>query len=55
MVKMPYHMDEGEEVQHFTVQFFEKDDGSCPVESFLDSLDDKVAAKAYGMIELLEE
>ncbi len=40
---------------YFTVQFFEKDDGSCPVEDFLDSLDDKMAAKACGMIELLEE
>ncbi len=55
MVKMPYHRGEGVAMIYFTVQFFEKDDGSCPVEDFLDSLDDKMAAKAYGMIELLEE
>lgn len=55
MVKMPYYIGEGVEMQNFTVQFFEKDDGSCPVEQFLDSLDNKMAAKAYGMIELLEE
>ena len=42
-------------MQNFTVQFFEQDDGSCPVEEFLDSLDNKMAAKAYGMIGLLEE
>lgn len=55
MVKIPYYIDEGVAMLNFTVQFFEKDDGSCPVEDFLDSLDDKMAAKAYGMIELLEE
>lgn len=55
MVKIPYYIDEGVAMLNFAVQFFEKDDGSCLVEDFLDSLDDKMAAKAYGMIELLEE
>ncbi len=55
MVKMPYYVSEGVVMQNFTVQFFEQDDGSCPVEEFLDSLDNKMAAKVYGMIELLEE
>ena len=55
MAKIPYYIHEGVAMLKFTVQFFEKDDGSCPVEDFLDSLDDKMAAKAYGMIELLEE
>lgn len=41
--------------ENFFVEFFETDSGSCPVEDFLDALDDKTAAKVYGMIGLLEE
>ena len=55
MANIPYYNGEGVEMRNFMVQFFEQDDGSCPVEEFLDSLDNKMAAKAYGMIELLEE
>lgn len=41
--------------EKFNVLLYEKDNGDCPVQDFLDSLDDKMAAKVYGMIELLEE
>lgn len=40
---------------NYDVQFYETQNGDCPVEDFLQSLDDKMAAKMYGMIELLEE
>ena len=35
MVKIPYYIYEGVAMLNFKVQFFEKDDGSCPVEDFL--------------------
>ncbi len=39
----------------YDVLLYEKPNGDCPVQDFLDSLDNKMAAKMYGMIELLEE
>ena len=39
----------------FEVVFFEKADGSCPAEEFLLSLDVKMRAKFYRLLELLEE
>lgn len=39
----------------FDVMLYETSNGDCPVQDFLDSLDDKMAAKMYGMIKLLEE
>ena len=39
----------------FEVIFYEKDDGDCPVENFLLSLDTKMKAKMVGLLELLEE
>lgn len=39
----------------FNVIYFEIDGKQCPVQEFLDSLNDKMAAKMYGMISLLEE
>lgn len=39
----------------FTVVYFEIDDSKCPVQEFLDSLSNKMSAKMYGMISLLEE
>ena len=39
----------------YDVLLYEKSNGTCPVQEFLDSLDNKMAAKMYGMIELLEE
>lgn len=39
----------------FEVLFYEKDNGECPVEEFIDSLDRKMRAKIVGLLELLEE
>ena len=41
------------EQDNFEIEFFEKDDATCPVQEFLDSLDDKMAAKVYGMMDVL--
>ena len=39
----------------FHVEFYETEDGKHPVEEFLDSLDDRMAAKMIGLMDLLEE
>ena len=39
----------------FQLEFYETEDGKKPVEEFLDSLDNKMAAKLISMMELLEE
>jgi phage-related protein len=39
----------------FEVIFYEKENGECPVEEFLNSLDIKMRAKMVGLIELLQE
>ena len=39
----------------FEVIFYEKSDGDCPVEEFIESLDVKMRAKIVGLLELLEE
>ncbi|MDR1015743.1 MAG: type II toxin-antitoxin system RelE/ParE family toxin [Coriobacteriales bacterium] len=39
----------------FELDFYTLDDGSKPVEVFLDSLDDKIRAKAVQELSLLEE
>lgn len=39
----------------FEVLFFEKEDGSCPVEEFLSSLDKKMRTKLLKEIDLLQE
>lgn len=41
-------------MQGFEVNFFRKEDGSCPVEEFLSSLDAKMRAKILMVISLLE-
>ena len=38
----------------FQVEFYETQDGKKPVADFLDSLDDKMAAKLISLMELLE-
>ena len=44
----------GEEIlERFEIDFFKKDDGTCPVVDFLDSLDVKMLAKVLRTIELL--
>lgn len=44
----------GECVQKFEIDFYRKEDGSCPVEEFLDGLDIKMRAKLLKTVELLE-
>lgn len=39
----------------FQVQFFEKENGDCPVENFILSLDTKMQAKIVGLLEILQE
>lgn len=40
---------------NFDVDFFRKQDGSCPVEDFLDTLDTKMRAKILRLVMLLEQ
>lgn len=42
-------------MERFRVEFYEGNEGSCPVEEFLTSLDKKMSAKLYALIEVLEE
>ena len=39
----------------FEVVLYEKENGECPVEEFITSLDMKMQAKMIGLLELLEE
>ncbi len=38
----------------YTIDFYDTADGKCPVEDFLKSLDDKMRAKSFRTIDLLE-
>ncbi len=40
---------------NFNIIFFELDENHCPVQDFLDSLDNKMAAKIYGLMDVLSE
>lgn len=40
---------------NFNIIFFEFDETHCPVQDFLDSLDNKMAAKIYGLMDVLAE
>ena len=42
-------------MKNFEVLFYEKENGECPVEKFIISLDIKMRAKIIGLLELLEE
>lgn len=55
MAYMPYNNYKGESMADFEVIFYEKENGDCPVEEFINSLDAKMRAKMVGMLELLEE
>ena len=37
-----------------TIIYYDKDNGDCPVESFLDSLDDKTKAKVFAAFNIIE-
>ena len=39
----------------FEIEFYKTEDGKEPVEDFIDSLDDKMAAKLVALMEVLEE
>lgn len=39
----------------FKVLFYEKEDGTCPIQEFLDSLEPKLKAKSYGLLVVLSE
>lgn len=39
----------------YEVLFYEKENGECPVEEFLSSLDIKMRVKMVGLLEILEE
>lgn len=41
-------------MSNYIINFFKKQNGSCPVEEFLDSLDNKMRAKILLAIALLE-
>ena len=55
MAYMPYNNYKGEYMADFEVIFYEKENGDCPVEQFISSLDVKMRAKMVGLLELLEE
>lgn len=40
---------------NFAIEFYKKEDGSCPIVEFLNSLNDKMRAKTLRMIMLLEQ
>ena len=42
-------------MQHFNIDFYRKDDQTCPIQDFLDSLDVKMKAKASRLLLLLQE
>ena len=39
----------------YTVEYYEKDDGTFPVEEFILEQDSKVQAKIFSILEILEE
>lgn len=43
------------DLHNFDIEFYRKENGSCPVEQFLDSLDSKMRAKLLRTIELLQQ
>jgi phage-related protein len=42
-------------MSNYSVLFFEKDNGDTPAEDFINSLDDKMAAKMYRLIGMIAE
>lgn len=52
---IPYNKNKGGSMEKFEVVFYEKENGYCPVEEFIDALDVKMQAKLVGLLEILEE
>lgn len=54
MAYIPYNY-KGEYVAEFEIIFYEKENGDCPVQEFLDSLDINMRTKMVGLLGVLEE
>lgn len=52
---IPYNKNKERSMEKFEVVFYEKENGYCPVEEFIDALDVKMRAKLVGLLEILEE
>lgn len=58
MVYMPYNVIrkcEGKDMDKFTIEFYEKENGDIPVEEFLLGLNIKMRAKLIGIMKILQE
>lgn len=55
MAYTPYNKYKGVYMKKFEVIFYEKENGECPIEEFINSLDLKMKVKLIGLLELLEE
>lgn len=53
MAYVPYDKRKG--MVGFTVIAYEKENGTVPVEEFLDSVNPKMRAKIYGLLKILQE
>lgn len=42
-------------MEKFKIELYEYQDGLCPIEKFIQELDEKMSAKLMGMLEILEE
>ena len=42
-------------MEQFEIHYFRKNDGSCPVKSFIDSLDPKMMSKMFMELKLLKD
>lgn len=49
------YIDRVDESENFKIVFYKKRDGSCPKKEFLDSMDEKMRAKALLMVAMLRE
>lgn len=49
-----YPIEEGCRLECYDVDFYHKENGDCPVDDFLESLDTKMRAKVLGAVALLE-
>ena len=57
MVYMPYNdirKRKGRNMDRFTIEFYEKENGDIPVEEFLLSLNVKMRAKLVGIMKILQ-
>ena len=58
MVYMPYNdirKRKGRNMDRFTIEFYEKENGDIPVEEFLLSINVKMRAKLVGIMKILQE